>query len=278
MKPPRFEYEAPTTVQEAVELLAEHGDEAKVLAGGQSFVPMLNLRLARPSTVVDIRQLPLKEISLSGQHMRLGALVTHRKLENEPAVSLGAQALAQAVPHIGYVSIRNRGTIGGSMAHADATAEIPLCCLALDATVTAQSVRGERTISAEDFFLGPFTTALEPDELLTQVQIPRMAGGERQGFAELARRTGDFALAASAVAISPNDQNIRISVVGPGPTPQLVQVPGPVDSDDQENLDHIAAQAIEQLGELNDSLTQFQARSARAVIIDALRNAKGGEE
>lgn len=278
MKPPRFDYECPETLEEAVELLATFGEDAKILAGGQSFVPMLNLRLARPETIIDIRKLPLGDLHLDQDNLTVGALVRHRQLEIDPMVKLGCQALAQAAPHIGYRSIRNRGTFGGSVAHADATAEIPLCSLAVGATVTALSGRGQREIDIEDFFLGPFTTALEADEILTKVTLPRMKPDQFQGFAEVARRSGDFALVAAAVSYLAGGDTIRVATVGLGPTAQLVEVSGQVDKSDQESLESISTQAVQRFGELNQSLTAFQERAAKAVIIDALVNAQSGEE
>lgn len=279
MKPPRFEYEAPETVEQAIGLLAELGDEAKVLAGGQSFVPMLNLRLARPGTVVDIRKLPLDYLRVDDEQLRVGALVKHKQLETDPLVAAAANVYAQAAPHIGYISIRNRGTFGGSLAHADSTAEISLCSLAMGATVIARSTQGEREIPIEEFFLGPFTTALEPEELLTEARVPRMTAGDRHGFAELARRSGDFALAAAAVVIPRDEGDIRISVVGPGPTPQLVVLPGDAKLANQSDLEGLADEAVAELGGMNESMSDLEKRSAKAVVVDALMKAtNGGEE
>src|SRR5690625_62159 len=278
MKPPRFEYEAPETVEQAIGLLAELGDEAKVLAGGQSFVPMLNLRLARPGTVVDIRKLPLDYLRVDDEKLRVGALVKHKQLETDPLVTAAANVFAQAAPHIGYISIRNRGTFGGSLAHADSTAEISLCSLAMGATVTARSAQGAREIPIEEFFLGPFTTALEPEELLTEARVPRMTAGDHHGFAELARRSGDFALAAAAVVI-PREGDIRISVVGPGPTPQLVVLPGDAKLANQSDLEGLADATVAELENVNESMSDLEKRSAKAVVVDALMKAtNGGEE
>lgn len=280
MKPPRFEYEVPETVEQAVGLLAQLGDEAKVLAGGQSFVPMLNLRLARPGTVIDIRKLPLDYLKVDDEQLRVGALVRHKQLESDPLVAVAANVFAQAAPHIGYISIRNRGTFGGSLAHADSTAEISLCSLAMGATVVARSSQGDREIPIEEFFLGPFTTALEPEELLTEVKIPRMADGDRHGFAELARRSGDFALAAAAVVIPRAEGSIRISVVGPGPTPQLVTLPVGATPAGLTDLEGLADATVAELARMNESMSDLEKRSAKAVVVDALAKATsdGGEE
>lgn len=193
MKPAPFEYHRPESLDEALELLAEHGDEAKPLAGGQSLVPLLAMRLAQPAHLVDLNRVS----ELAGwQHqsggVRLGALVRHATLENPPTDLQLPEVVPTAVRHIGHVAIRNRGTVGGSIAHADPAAEWPALLLALDGTVTARSSRGERSIPAADLFLGPLMTAIEPDELLTDVEL-RPRGG-RGAFAEIERRHGDFAL------------------------------------------------------------------------------------
>ena len=201
MKPPAFEYSAAASVEEAVALLAD-GTEAKVLAGGQSLVPLLNMRLARPALLVDVNCVPdLDRIEIDGA-VEIGALVRQ-------ADALASRELARAVPllhaalrHVGYVATRSRGTVGGSIAHADPAAELPAVLLALDGSATVSSATGERAITAGELFLGPFTTSLAADELLTSLTVPR-CGGRAFGFAELARRDGDFALAGACVLFEP---------------------------------------------------------------------------
>jgi aerobic carbon-monoxide dehydrogenase medium subunit len=203
LKPPRFEYHAPESVDEALQLLAEHGDEAKVLAGGQSLVPLLAMRLARPAHVVDINGVgELGAIDDRGDHVALGATVRERAAERSAVVRDRIPVLAEALPLIGHVAIRNRGTIGGSLAHADASAELPAVAVVTEAQMIARSVRGERVIAADDFFRGHFTSALADDECLVEVRVP--TGPRRAGWAcaEVARRHGDFALVGAAAMIA----------------------------------------------------------------------------
>ena len=194
MKPPPFVYVAPTSLDEAVGALAEHGEDAKVLAGGQSLIPLLSLRLARPTALVDLNGVAeLSSIAVNGM-TAIGAMTRHRAVERSADVATQVPLLAAAIPYIGHVAIRTRGTIGGSLAHADPAAELPAVALALDATFEATSTRGTRTISAADFFVGYFTTALEPDEILTKVTFPNAAPGTGVSVQEMARRHGDFAM------------------------------------------------------------------------------------
>jgi CO/xanthine dehydrogenase FAD-binding subunit len=195
-----FEYRAPATVQEAVALLAERGGEAKVLAGGQSLVPALTYRLARPACVVDVNRLPLAGLSVADGTLTLGALTRHHSLEESSVVRRLYPILADAAALIGNVRVRSLGTLGGSLAHADPAAELPLVMVALGARVRAEGPLGPRTIEASDFFRGPLTTALTPDELLTEVALPATpAWGAAIG--EFARRPGDFALVAVAALV-----------------------------------------------------------------------------
>jgi aerobic carbon-monoxide dehydrogenase medium subunit len=209
-----FEYLSPSTVEEAVALLAEHGDQAKVLAGGQSLVPALNYRLARPAYVIDVNALPLTSLSAQNGSLTLGALVRHHVLEESAEVKRACPLLAETAALIGNVRVRSLGTVGGSLAHADPAAELPLAMVALEARLTASGPSGGRTIDARDFFLGPLTTALAPDELLTDVVVP---GTHGWGWAivELARRAGDFALVA-VVALLTIDARGRVGAARVG--------------------------------------------------------------
>ena len=224
MKPTAFEYHAPTTAAEAVGLLAELGDEAKVLAGGQSLIPMLALRLAVFEHLVDVGRVE----DLAGIERRNGAVwigggTTEAAVERSDEVAASVPLLARATPLIGHFQIRNRGTVGGSIAHADPAAEYPAVALALDAEMEVLSPRGARTIPAADFFTGLWSTGLEPDELLTGVSFPVWTG--RCGFAieEVARRHGDFAVAGAVVGVEldPDDRVRRCAVglIGLGSTP-----------------------------------------------------------
>jgi aerobic carbon-monoxide dehydrogenase medium subunit len=198
VKPPPFLYLRPEGLDEAVARLAELADDAKVLAGGQSLVPLMNLRLARPSVLVDLRAVPgLAGIDHVDGWLSIGAMVRQRTAELSPVVGDECPLVAQALRHVGHLQTRNQGTIGGSMAHGDPSAELPAVAVAVDAALVARSVRGERAIPAGAFFEGPFTTALAADEVLTEIRVPPQAGS-RTAFAEVARRSGDFALAGVA--------------------------------------------------------------------------------
>jgi carbon-monoxide dehydrogenase medium subunit len=202
VKPAPFEYHAPADAKEAVQLLAELGDGAKPIAGGQSLIPLLALRLAAFEHLIDLRKVSgLRGIEERASAVWVGAGTTEAAIGRSPLVAIKVPLLARATPLIGHFQIRNRGTIGGSLAHADAAAEYPAVALALDAVIETLSPRGQRTIQATEFFTGIWSTALEPDELLTGVTF-RVPGG-RAGFAveEFARRPGDFAVAGAAVAI-----------------------------------------------------------------------------
>ena len=204
MKPPPFEYHRAGSVDEAVALLAEHGDEAKILAGGQSLVPLLSLRLARPAHLVDINQLGELGAVENGNGLRFGATVRHRAVEQSEVVRTANPLLAYATRFIGHAAIRNRGTIGGSIAHADPAAELPLVLTLLDGEVEARSANGTRTVAAADLFEGFLTTSLEPNELLTAVRLPAWQAGTGWSFHEFSRRSGDFAIVGAAATVRLN--------------------------------------------------------------------------
>lgn len=223
MKPPPFDYVLAESVEHAVAELRGSGDDAKLLAGGQSLVPLLNLRLARPSVLIDVNRIPrLADISVEPETIRLGTLVRHRKLEESPAVAAHLPLLREAATWIAHPQIRTRGTLGGSLAHADAAAELPVVLLALDATVTARSPDGERRIPVRDLALGHLVSALEPDEMITEVAVPRLPEGSGSAFCEFARRHGDYAIGAAACVLTLDDggtcTRARITVLGGGPT------------------------------------------------------------
>lgn len=206
MKPAPFEYVRPRSVSEAIAALAEGGYAAKVLAGGQSLIPAMNFRLAQPSVLIDLGPLEeLRGIRVDGDRLRIGAMTRQRDVERSAAVREHAPLLAGVMPWIAHPQIRNRGTIGGSLAHADPAAELPAVLLALDATFTAQGPEGTRRIPVEEFYTGLFETALEPDEILTEVDIPVWTPAARWAFEEVSRRHGDFALAGVAVRLSVNE-------------------------------------------------------------------------
>ncbi|MGQ0547175.1 MAG: FAD binding domain-containing protein [Betaproteobacteria bacterium] len=215
MKAPAFAYAKPRSLQEAFDLIERPG--AKVLAGGQSLVPSLNMRLSQPEVLVDITGLPgLAEIRLDRGVLRIGALVTHAQLGNSDEVRRHVPLLAQAVPHIAHPAIRNRGTLGGSVALADPAAEYPACLLALDATVVLYGRSGERLVGAGEFFRGLFETALEPGEVVAAVEFPALKKNERSAFLELARRLGDYAIIGLAAHWGDDK---RFVYLGAGATP-----------------------------------------------------------
>ncbi len=226
MKPPPFAYECPRDVAEAVALLAAHGGDARPLAGGQSLVPLLNFRLARPAVLVDLNRIEaLGFITASGGTLRIGAMARQAAVEAERHVARGWPLLTEAIGHVAHPQIRNRGTIGGSLAHNDPAAELPAAMLALDAEMTAQGPAGERTIPAQNFFAGTMETALAPDELLTEVRVPALPEGTGWGFQEAARRQGDFALVAVAALLRPSGDggiDARVVVTGTGDGPARI--------------------------------------------------------
>jgi aerobic carbon-monoxide dehydrogenase medium subunit len=199
LKPPRFHYVRPESLDAALQLLAEHGEDARILAGGQSLMPTLAMRLSQPQVLIDINRIDaLKGIAIRDDMVRIGALTRHVEVKNSPLVAEKLPLIAEAMPHVAHVAVRNRGTFGGSIALADPSAEMPACILALGASIVVESVRGRRTIAADDFFIGLYETARKPDELLVEVLLPPQNPDHVSVFMELARRHGDFALAGVA--------------------------------------------------------------------------------
>ncbi len=227
MKPPRFEYQRPETVDETLALLSEHGDDAKVLAGGQSFVPMLNMRLASPEVVVDVNRVPgLDLINAENGSIRAGALVRQRRFETADAVATTLPLVAEALPYVGHYVTRNRGTVGGSVAHADAKGELPLVLLTLGGAAVVAGKSGRRTIEANDLFVSHYTTTLEPDELLVETVWPTARPSAGSAFEEFALRRGDYAVAMAACALRIENgraAEVRVGIAGPTDRPLLSQ-------------------------------------------------------
>src|SRR5437899_954296 len=222
MKAPRFAYARPASVAEALALLAEHKDEARVLAGGQSLVPMLNFRLAAPKVLVDINRIAaLVGIKVTRNHIRIGALARHAELERSADIARHLPLVAAAMPHIAHPAIRNRGTFGGSCALGDPAAELPACALALGATFIAAGKKGERRIAAQDFFKGLYATALKPGELLIAAEFPLPKPGYASAFGELARRHGDYAMV--GVAAHGSRKSVRAAFFGVGDRPEVLE-------------------------------------------------------
>lgn len=200
MKPPLFEYASPSTLAEAVSLLASRDGQAKIISGGQSLMPMLAFRLAGPELVVDLKHLPgLGEIKIADDGVRLGARVRWCDVEADQRLADAHPLLAEAIKHVAHYQVRNRGTVGGSLAHADPAAELPGIVLTCEAQLTIVGSQGARIEQAADFFQGPLQTSIAPDEILTEIHFPAWPAGRRWAFGEFARRKGDFAMAGVAL-------------------------------------------------------------------------------
>jgi CO/xanthine dehydrogenase FAD-binding subunit len=226
VKPSPFDYHCPRTLDEATALLARYGSEAKPLAGGQSLIPAMNFRLATPAVLVDLNAIDsLAHITSTAAGLRLGGMTRQRTIERSDQVARVAPLLSAAMPFVAHAAIRTRGTVGGSLSHADPAAELPAVMLALDARFTVQSDRGSRVIAATDFFTGLFSTALAPGELLTDVEIPKRASRSGHAFQEISRRLGDFALAGAAavVTLDPDGRctSARVAVFSVGDRPLI---------------------------------------------------------
>jgi CO/xanthine dehydrogenase FAD-binding subunit len=224
MKPAAFEYVFADSVEAAVAALADAGGEAKIIAGGQSLVPMLNFRLLKPSILVDINRIPdLAFVTESENAIKVGALTRHHQLETSPVIAKHLPVLSTAMTHVAHLAIRNRGTIGGSLSHADPAAELPMMAMLLDATFEIASASGRRTIAARDFFLGAMAVDLGGDDVVAEIAFPKLSPKTGWGFEEVSRRSGDFALAAVAATMSVSDGKIvqaRIAMTGVSPTPK----------------------------------------------------------
>jgi aerobic carbon-monoxide dehydrogenase medium subunit len=255
MKAPPFEYIRPANLQDAIAALAKHGPDAKAIAGGQSLVPMLAFRLTAPRFLVDIGRIPdLNRIVIEDNAIRLGALVRWRDIERSAPLRPAHPLLCEAVRHVAHYQIRNRGTVGGSLAHADPAAELPGIAVTCDATIVLESPRGQRTIAAREFFLAALSTALAPDELIVELSLPPWSPNRRWSFVEFARRIGDFALAGVAVFydVGPNGQaiNVHIGAIGVAPIP----------------LRLIAVEAVLEGGAITESLIRATGAAASASV------------
>lgn len=289
MKPPPFEYHAATSLDQVLALLMQAGDGARLLAGGQSLVPLLNLRLARPSLLVDINPLEneLGEVRLEHELLRIGALTRQRDAERHPLIRELCPLLVRALRYVGHPTIRNRGTMGGSVAHADPSAEIPCALLALDGQVEARSQQSRRLIPAVEFFLGPFTTALRSGEVVTAVLLPRRPADERVAFQEVARRHGDFAIVAVAAALVVDAEwqvrQARLALAGAAPAP--VRLTAVEDFLRGERLEtHRIAAAARLAGRMADPTSDIHASAedrrhlASAMVSRALRQILAADE
>ncbi|WP_028921422.1 FAD binding domain-containing protein [Pseudonocardia acaciae] len=269
MKPPPFDYVRAEHLDHALELLREHGEDAKPVAGGQSLIPLLNLRMARPALLVDINDLPLGELAVDGSTLRTGALVRHHALCSDPRVSATNPLLGAAARHIGHRAIRHRGTVGGSVAHADPAAELPLVALACGGRIVARSAGGTREIAAAEFGNGPFMTALEADELIVELRWP---GGGAWGFAEFAERTGDFATAAAAAVVLTG----RVAITGvPGSPARLPTVEAAIRADPGLAAEELRAVAEAELREHEPHLAGLVAEMVVRAVAQARHRERG---
>jgi 2-furoyl-CoA dehydrogenase FAD binding subunit len=280
-----FAYSRPARLEEVLELLAE--PDAKALAGGQSLVPMMAMRLARPAHVIDLGGLAeLAGVEDQDGHVRIGAMVTQRSLELDPQVRRRLPLLAAALPFVGHREIRNRGTLGGSLAHADPAAELPLVAATLEGEIEARGPGGVRSIAAGELVLGPFQTALDEGELLTAVRLPAARAGEGFAFAEVARRHGDFALCGVAVALRMRGGAVasaRVGLLGVGPRPHVHDVAELLAeaAGSWEERARYAAQALaERMSPSSDmhASASYRRRLARALIARCLERARQDAE
>jgi carbon-monoxide dehydrogenase medium subunit len=285
MKPPAFDYVAPDSLDAALALLAQHGSDAKPLAGGQSLVPAMNFRVAQPALLVDLNGLSELDYvrESDGGEVRIGAMMRQRRLERDPLVARLAPLLHDAVPHIAHPQIRNRGTIGGSLVHADPASELPVVALALGARFKAQSASSQRWISVEDFFEGMFTTALTPEELLVEIALPPMPPRTGWAFVEFARRHGDYALMGVAALVTMKEagecESARLVYLNAGDGPTAAEqaadsLQGQTPTD--ELIEAAAAKAawdeIEPLGNVHATV-DYQRHLARVLTRRALKQA-----
>ncbi len=286
MKPAPFLYAAPDTLDEALALLAEHGDEAKPLAGGQSLVPMMNFRLARPAVLVDLNRLGELEFVRRGEDggLRLGAMTRQARLERDREVAAASPLLAETVPYVAHPQIRNRGTVGGSLAHADPAAELPVVAVALRARLRLVKAGGERWVEAREFFRGLLTTALEPGELVAEMALSPAAPRTGWSFLEVARRHGDYAQAGvAAVVVLDEDggcREARLVYLSVGEVPleaveagRLLVERGLTGEAIDEAARHAAESEIEPTGDIHASAA-FKRHLARVLTGRALRVAR----
>jgi len=265
MKPAPFAYHRPATVDDALALLAQHGGEAKPLAGGQSLIPAMNFRLARPAVLIDLNRIAtLAGIRGGADGVRIGAMTRQRAVERDATLAQHVPLLAEALPHVAHPQIRTRGTVGGSLAHADPAAELPAVMVALGATFELRSPRGTRSVAAEEYYTGLFTTALAPDELLVEIAIPPAGPRRGSAFAEVARRHGDYALAGVAAVVALDDagrcREARIALLSVGDGPVLARkaakaITGEVPTADaiQEAADAAASKDVDPPGDIHAS-------------------------
>jgi CO/xanthine dehydrogenase FAD-binding subunit len=267
MKSAPFTYSSPHSLDEALDLLSRAPDDTSLLAGGQSLVPMLNMRIARPETVVDLNQIPeLAGISRSNGTVLIGAMTRQHALEHDPQIAATLPVLPEALGHVAHLAIRMRGTIGGSLAHADPSAELPAVMVALDATLTLRSRGGSRKLAAKDFFFAPLMTAIEPGELLEVIEVPLPLGGTGWGFAEVARTHGAFALVGAIARVEPGAA--RLVLFGVGPAPVAVRL----DDDPLTDIEDRVRAEVDPIDDVHASAA-YRRRAAGALAKRVLQQA-----
>jgi CO/xanthine dehydrogenase FAD-binding subunit len=262
MKPARFEYVAPTTLDAAVQALAAANGEGKLLAGGQSLLPLLNFRMARPAVLVDLNGIrELSFIELRGDSVVIGALTRHREIEHSPLIAARLPVMSAAMRHVAHLAIRNRGTIGGSLSHADPAAELPMMAMFYGASLMVQGLAGRRAIAAKDFFVDALTNCLEPEDIVVEIEFPILQH-DGWAFEEVARRFGDFALASIAVSILRGLSGIedaRVAVMGVADTPLRLEAvekqlcEGKVDGRTPERFSEWVTSSVTPNGDLHAS-------------------------
>jgi carbon-monoxide dehydrogenase medium subunit len=285
MKPAPFEYQAPDSLEAALEALARHGGGAKILAGGQSLIPVMNFRLAEPALLVDINKLKELDFIRRGDDggLHVGAMVRQRRLERDPLVAEAAPLLHEAVPFVAHPQIRNRGTFGGSLAHADPAAELPAVAVALGARFRLRRAGGDRWVEARDFFAGLFATSLEPDEMLTEAAFPPLAPGTGWAFLEVARRHGDYAQVGIAALVSLDESGrcraARLVYLSVGDAPVVAEEAARMLEGEELSPAAIAAAAdkasrdeMDPLGDIH-ATPEFKRHLARVLTGRALRQA-----
>jgi carbon-monoxide dehydrogenase medium subunit len=262
MKPPRFQYHAPGSIPEALDHLAAYGGEARLLSGGQSLIPMLNFRLVEPRALIDLARIPHLAGIRDGDPVVIGAMTRQRALEDSPIIARRAPLMREALRWVGHLPTRSRGTIGGSIAHADPAAELPLILVTCGGSVRVEGHAGSRMIAADALFESMFTTRIAADEILTEVHLPAAAPGSRHGFDEYARRHGDFAIVAVAISIEPTGSGslrVRLGASGVGQVPQRLPAAEAILEDTGLSADSIAlaatraAESVDPIGDANGS-------------------------
>jgi carbon-monoxide dehydrogenase medium subunit len=282
MKPAPFEYHAPDSIEEALTLLRDLGSDAKLLAGGQSLVPAMNFRVVQPSVLIDLNQIKeLNYLQKEDQGLKIGAMTRERRLEVDPLIAKHFPLLAEAMPHVAHPQIRNRGTLGGSLSHADPAAELAVIMLALEARLKARSASGERWIEAQNFFSGMFTTDLEPDEMLVEIELPSTSSRTGWSFMEVAPRAGDYALMGVAVLVTLDENGVckqaRLVYLNAGDGPvqareamRILEGETPNESAIEAAADTASQQDITPFGNIHAS-PEFQRHLARVITRRALK-------